>query len=274
MVLMGYTKLFSEIVMSTVWREKDTTRLVWITMLALRNRHHVVEGSVPGLADCARVSIKACRSALKVLSEPDPDSRSQELDGRRIQEVDGGWFIINGEKYRRKMSEDERREKNAIYQKNHRERKKSVSTKVDISAKSAQTEEETETKKNKKAAFAVPSILNQIVGFPMAWECFKEMRQAKRAKLTDRAAEIILTRLSEKPERAIEALERCIEKNWTSFEWDWIDKSKNGNGFSKPKEKAPCYPKMTESREVSDEEFEKNRRIAHEETARFKEQFK
>ncbi len=147
---MSYTKLFSEIVMSTVWREKDTTRLVWITMLALRNMHHVVEASVPGLADCARVSIKACRVALKVLSEPDPDSRSQELEGRRIQAVDGGWFIINGEKYRRKMSVDERREKNAIYQKNHRERKKSVSTQADISAKSAQTEEETDTEKRKR----------------------------------------------------------------------------------------------------------------------------
>ncbi len=147
---MSYTKLFSEIVMSTVWREKDTTRLVWITMLALRNMHHVVEASVPGLADCARVSIKACRVAIKVLSEPDPDSRSQELEGRRIQAVDGGWFIINGEKYRRKMSADERREKNAIYQKNHRERKKSVSTPSDISAKSAQTETETETEKKIK----------------------------------------------------------------------------------------------------------------------------
>ncbi len=147
---MSYTKLFSEIVMSTVWREKDTTRLVWITMLALRNMHHVVEASVPGLADCARVSIKACRLALKVLSDPDPDSRSQELEGRRIQEVDGGWFIINGEKYRRKMSADERREKNAIYQKNHRERKKSVSTQSDISAKSAQKEEETDTEKRKR----------------------------------------------------------------------------------------------------------------------------
>ncbi len=147
---MGYTKLFSEIVMSTVWREKDTTRLVWITMLALRNRHHIVEASIPGLADCARVSIKACRVALKILSDPDPDSRSQEQEGRRIESVDGGWFIINGEKYRRKMSEDERREKNAIYQKNHRERKKVVSTQSDISAKSAQTEEETETEKKKK----------------------------------------------------------------------------------------------------------------------------
>ncbi len=162
---MSYTKLFSEIVMSTVWREKDTTRLVWITMLALRNMHHVVEASVPGLADCARVSIKACRVALKVLSDPDPDSRSQELEGRRIQKVDGGWFIINGEKYRRKMSADERREKNAIYQKNHRERKKSVSTPSDISAKSAQTEEETEIKKKEGASKSRPQTIKDVVDF-------------------------------------------------------------------------------------------------------------
>jgi hypothetical protein len=122
---MGYTKLFNEIVLSTIWRENDTTRLVWITMLALRNKHHVVEASVPGLADCARVSVEACREALKVLSDPDPDSRSQEAEGRRIEACEGGWFIINGEKFRRKMSEEERREKNAIYQ--ARWRKKQVS---------------------------------------------------------------------------------------------------------------------------------------------------
>ena len=124
---MGYTKLFNDIILSTVWREKDTTRLVWITMLALRNKHHVVEASIPGLADSARVSMEDCQEALRILSSPDEWSRSKECEGRRIREVDGGWFIINGEKFRRKMSEEERREKNAIYQQNFRARKKSVS---------------------------------------------------------------------------------------------------------------------------------------------------
>ncbi len=250
---MGYTKLFSEIVMSTVWREKDTTRLVWITMLALRNRHHVVEGSVPGLADCARVSIKACRAAIKVLSEPDPDSRSQESEGRRIQQVDGGWFIINGEKYRRKMSEDERREKNAIYQKNHRERKKSVSTQSDISAKSAQTEEETETKKkeegaNKSRPTSVEDWLVKLEQNPTYKGINVRQLHGKLVTWCE-----------------IRGLKPTLRRLVT-----WLNKEDK----PMPKHAAIADYKrnyLPPPRELSDEEFESQRKIALEETKRAKE---
>jgi hypothetical protein len=46
----GYTKLFSSIVSSTLWREPAATKVVWITMLALADRHGEVEASIPGLA--------------------------------------------------------------------------------------------------------------------------------------------------------------------------------------------------------------------------------
>ncbi len=254
---MGYTKLFSEIVMSTVWREKDTTRLVWITMLALRNRHHVVEGSIPGLADCARVSIKACRVALKVLSDPDPDSRSQEQDGRRIEQVDGGWFVINGEKYRRKMSEDERREKNAIYQKNHRDRKKSVSTPSDISAKSAQTEEETETKNKKEGANgsrpqSVEDWLKELeadktyAGIDVRREYGKMLNWCKLR--------------SKKPTQR-----RFV--NWLNN----AEKTLPSQHAARSDYKRNYAPP---AREPTEAELENARRIAHEETARFKEKLR
>lgn len=120
---MGYTKLFSSIIGSTIWREPDHVRLVWITMLALKDRHHIVEASVPGLADFARVSVEACLAALEILKGPDPHSRTKDHDGRRIEDVDGGWRVLNGEKYREKMNSDERREANRIYQQRHRRRK-------------------------------------------------------------------------------------------------------------------------------------------------------
>jgi hypothetical protein len=118
----GYTKLFGSLIGSTIWREEDHVRLVWITMLALKDRRQMVEASVPGLADFARVPIAKCVQALKVLSAPDEFSRSKEHEGRRIREVEGGWLILNGEKYREKMNSDERREANRIYQKNWRTR--------------------------------------------------------------------------------------------------------------------------------------------------------
>jgi len=123
---MGYTKLFTEIIMSTIWREPDHVRLLWITMLALKDRWHIVNASLPGLADSARITIPQCQKALEVLASPDPHSRTKDHEGRRIEECDGGWVILNGEKYRNKMSLDERREYQRIKQQEYRDRQKNV----------------------------------------------------------------------------------------------------------------------------------------------------
>ncbi len=112
----GYTKLFGSIVASTIWRESKETKIVWITMLALSNKYGVVEASLPGLADLARVSLEDTKTAIEVLLSPDSFSRTKDFEGRRIEEVDGGWAILNHGKYRAKMSIDERREYNRIKQ--------------------------------------------------------------------------------------------------------------------------------------------------------------
>lgn len=121
---MGYTKLFSSIVASTIWREDDKVRIVWITMLAMKNERHEVEASIPGLADMARVTISDCEHAIKKLSSPDRFSRNQEHDGRRIEVCAGGWKILNGEYYRQKMSADERKAYMKEYMKDYRKRRK------------------------------------------------------------------------------------------------------------------------------------------------------
>jgi hypothetical protein len=105
----GYTKLFAAILDSTVWRAENPTRLVFITMLAMCDRFGCIEASIPGLADRARVSLEECEKALASLQSPDPYSRSKDLDGRRITPIDGGWQLVNYEKYRKILSEDERR---------------------------------------------------------------------------------------------------------------------------------------------------------------------
>jgi len=122
----GYTKLFSDIVASSVWQEDDTTRVVWITMLALKDREHFVRG-VPGyLARAANVGQEACDRALARLAGPDENSRSREFGGRRIEAVEGGWRILNGDKYSRMLSKAERDEYNRAKQSEYRKRRKSV----------------------------------------------------------------------------------------------------------------------------------------------------
>lgn len=119
----GFTKLFSSLIFSTVWREDLHVKVVWITMLAMANRHGDVLASVPGLADAARVTLEQCRDALTRLAAPDPDSRTKTHEGRRITDVDGGWRLLNYEKYRAIRDADERRLQTREAVRRHRARK-------------------------------------------------------------------------------------------------------------------------------------------------------
>jgi hypothetical protein len=140
---MGYTKLFSEIITSTIWAEPDETRIVWITMLALKDKWGVVGATMPGLAHMARVDVEVCRKAIEKFLGPDPDSRTPDHEGRRIEVVDGGWRILNHEKYRRLMSADERREYLAEKQREYRSRQQVVNKSKQESTVSTHTDADT-----------------------------------------------------------------------------------------------------------------------------------
>lgn len=117
---MTFTKLFSDITASTIWCEPERTRLVWITMLAMSDRHGRVYGSVPGLANIARVPVEDCQIALDCFLSPDRHSRSKLAEGRRIEIIDGGWRLLNYEKYRDIRDEEAVRESKRIYMQNKR----------------------------------------------------------------------------------------------------------------------------------------------------------
>src|SRR5690348_14464223 len=117
----GYTKLFGSILGSTIWREDSDTKVVWITMLAMADQDGLVEASVPGLAHLAGVTHESAEVALSKFSQPDKYSRSPEWDGRRIEKIDGGWRLLNYEKYMYKMSLEDRRERDRLRQQRHRE---------------------------------------------------------------------------------------------------------------------------------------------------------
>jgi hypothetical protein len=119
----GYTKLFSSIITSTIWRESPVVCKVWVTMLALADRYGVVEGSIPGLAHLASVSVDEASEAIQRFLSPDPYSRSPEWGGRRIEPVDGGWRLLNHDKYRAKMSPEDIRERDRIRKQIYRDQK-------------------------------------------------------------------------------------------------------------------------------------------------------
>lgn len=230
----GYTKLFSSIVNSTIWREDATICKVWVTMLALKDQHGNVDASVPGLADIARVSIEECEKALRIFLSPDPYSRSKEHEGRRIKEITGGWHVLNHDLYKEKESR-------AAYYRDWRAKKKedtaqhgatvaqqgatpvkqgatSASVSVPSNSSSTSTINKGAKKKPKKKdgpePIPIPVCLNESE-FLSVWEDWEAHRDQIGHPLTTGARNIHLKRCAKWGIKAsVASIEKSIGAGW------------------------------------------------------------
>lgn len=125
-----YTPIFSKIVDSSIWDEPDTVRVVFITMLAKKDRDQIVRGNAYNIATWARKTEKEVLDALKVLSSPDHKRiEPQPHEGRRIQKVEDGWLLLNGKYYDELMQAVNRRAYKAQKERERRERLKAAGLK-------------------------------------------------------------------------------------------------------------------------------------------------
>lgn len=101
---MSFAKLDSKITSSSLWDQPDHVVRVWVAFLAEKDENGFVRGTVGSMRRTCNVTDdadgKKYSEALACLEGPDPESRSKECDGRRIQRVDGGWIVINHEQYK------------------------------------------------------------------------------------------------------------------------------------------------------------------------------
>jgi len=138
---MAFVKLDSSILTSTLWVQRDC-REVFITALLMAEPFEATEpmrqievdsleftdfyvpagwyglvpAAGPGIVRMAGLKPATGIEALRQLCAPDPESRSQDFDGRRMIRVNGGYLILNYIKYR------DRDHTNADRQKRYRDR--------------------------------------------------------------------------------------------------------------------------------------------------------
>lgn len=102
---------------------------VFVTMLALKDADQVVRHTAyalskkcwPGDPDGERRVL----DAIRILSSPDTKRiEPQPHEGRRIEKVDGGWFILNGQFYEDMMRSINRKVYKAAKQREYREKKR------------------------------------------------------------------------------------------------------------------------------------------------------
>ena len=121
-----YTKLFQRILYSTIWSEDDKTRIVWITMLAMADSEGNIASSIPGLSRAANVDMESVQNAIAKFLSPDEYSGTKDHEGRRVEEIEGGWRLLNHAKYRNLMSLEHRRDYNRLKQQEYRIRVKTI----------------------------------------------------------------------------------------------------------------------------------------------------
>jgi hypothetical protein len=207
-VMAGFTKLFSSIVTSTIWCEDNATLRVWIAMLAMSDAHGRVEGAIPGFANLARVSIEEMRQAVKILSSPDPDSRTPENEGRRIVVVDGGWWILNYKKFRESRQDQDG--SRAAYMREYR-KQTSLTPVTQTVTRNTEAEAEAEALKPKTVPPLPPQDSNEPYGWPTFWASYPR-------KTAKQAAWKAYKRLNPSPElfeamlRALAA--QCKQDGW------------------------------------------------------------
>jgi len=176
----GFVKLQSSILQSTVWLEPNHVRILWITMLTLADKTGVVEGSIPGLADSAKITVEECESALNRLGSLDEYSRTKDFEGRRIGEIDGGWLIFNYEKYRAPTSAERtkrwRERRNVTSQNVTSVTPCHTASQVSPSASVKEAEAEAEAEKKKKNA--------STLAFDRFWDVFPNKKGKGQASKT------------------------------------------------------------------------------------------
>lgn len=99
------TPIFREIVDSSLWSEPPHVRVLFMTMLALKDADHVVRIEMHHLPRKAVLEPDQVVEALHILESPDEKwgGLDQEYQGRRLKRVEEGWLVLNGEKYQQRM---------------------------------------------------------------------------------------------------------------------------------------------------------------------------
>lgn len=230
---MPFAKLDHGIIKSSIWSEPPATRVVWITMLAIKDENGFVSTSRSGLCRLCNVTQLEFDAAISCLESPDIESRTPDNDGRRIDKIDGGWIILNNDKYR--LHDDIQRDKTRERVRKYREKKAlyasnvtlhnvtntlpSVSVSGSVSGINSDPVLDTldDPKKDvtnqnpKRKEIQIPDHLSEI------WKSFEEMRKKIRKPLTDKARELTLkelNKLSQDKNLQIKILEQSIQRSW------------------------------------------------------------
>lgn len=224
---MGFTKLDAEIVTSSIWAESSDTLRVWIYLLAKMDQFSEVHVTIPAMAMQCGLKVEEVKAIIDKFSLPDPDSRSQDFEGRRIEIIRDPEFIIkvlNGQKYRA------RDYTNAERQQRYRDRHRNVTVTEDNSeVTGCNTRQKAEDRSQKTEARddGVPSVPLSVSSEVLSGESLETEEESEEEQKTTRRAKFVPPTLEEVQEYVSEKGYTFDPENfwahWDNRDWRFDD---------------------------------------------------
>lgn len=108
-----YTKVFRSIYDGTLadnWKAMVTFQ----QLLILADADGVVDMTIGAIARTTGIPLEILNEGIAHLEQPDPQSRTPDMQGRRIAKIDPhrgwGWFLVNFKKYKEMRTREEKRD--------------------------------------------------------------------------------------------------------------------------------------------------------------------
>lgn len=237
-----FAKVFGQIFDSSIAEDYNCRRM-FMDLLVLADPTGAVDMTPEAIARRTNVPIEEVRKYIAELSSPDPASRSQVEQGKRLTPLDSnrdwGWQIVNYQHYRKLKDQEALRSYFRDAQRKHRAKKRDVK---DNSLTKLNGNGQSLTPSSPSSSVSVLKLKEGVRGRFEEWIIIrKEMGKAPKdwVKMFDEQ----IKWLTQYPEKLqIEILSASIRNNWQG-----LHEPKNGsNGNGKPKEGRDPYEPMSD----------------------------
>lgn len=159
-----WRRLYGDVFEGSMAGRKDALILFMYLITKCDDSGFARRPSVRVVSACTGLTSEEYAAAIAELEAPDPDSRSKEMEGRRIVAEDDGWFVVNFKHYQEIQREEHRRESTRKAVARYRAKAATVSTGLITSDYTRLEERRGEEKKGeeKKTKDTVPAARSRF----------------------------------------------------------------------------------------------------------------
>lgn len=221
---MGYTPVFDSVYAGSLCGRWPTTA-VWVTLLPLADKYGRIDLSYQAICALTGWPMDLLQQGIAELMKPDPDSRSNAEEGRRLVLLDPesrnwGWRVVNHGLYRekaRKLQYDSERTasgRDAERKRASREVPRCPDASREVPLSDSDSDSDKSKRKPERAGADAPLVLHASLPRE-SWEEWLAHRRERRLSMSPRALNKQLKLLADYPtEVQREIIDTSIQAGW------------------------------------------------------------